>query len=274
MTNVLDFRPDRIILNRAEQLVNNPDLLLKDRERGVPCLLRALKLGDIDLRRKIIILLGSFAAEEIIWPLYDILKDESEPCELREQAAIHINVLGPFLENQRLLAKRLLRLLSDEEHDTRVLAIIALGWEGNHAAKQPLTECLYDVSDEIQEVAILSLCNIKDSRILDILITRMHSASFEQRRAILYSIWRFTDRAEEILSIYRNELEHGDMRLKLDVMILLGELDNMDKQADIYWKYIGDENPRIRTIALERLGKLGHITTEEAIRARVVASLA
>lgn len=265
MTRVLHFQPDRILISRAEEYLNNPGLILNDRERGINCLLKAIRLVDPDMRRKIVVLLGSLGSEDVIDPLYEILIDPDEPDELREEAAININVLGPFLRSPGPRTEKLIRLVEHGCHEERALAIVALGWEGNHAAVDTLCRCLDDSSEEIQELSVFSLCSIGESSMLDILAERLESASLDQRRAILYSIWRFRDRALDVERIYRRELEDGDRRLKTDVLIVFGELEKRVNHSDIYLDYLHDADSRIRAIALERLGSVGGISTDTAI---------
>ena len=192
MPSIIPFDSRQRILEQARTYVEDPGKVLSEREKAVPILLRALKAAELEFRRKIILLLGSFAKEQACIPLYDILKDPEEPDELRDQAAIHLSVLGPFLEENQGLVIKLLNDLKHPDTDIRVRAIMALGWEGNLAAALPLIECLYDQDEEIQEVAVNSLCNLKDSHVMALLKDRMQLALLTRKGlfCLIYGVSR------------------------------------------------------------------------------------
>ncbi len=245
--------------------MDNPGLILEDRRRAIPVLLRALRAGDIDLRKQIILLLGSVAKEEIYWPLYEIMKDGNEPDELRDQAAIHLAVIGPFLDDPQGLVRKLIGDISSESREIRTRAIMALGWEGNLSAVLPLIECMYEPDAEIQEVAVNALCNLKDSRLMGLLADRIKTCSFDQKRAILFNLWRFRDKEDEVASIYKEELKSGDPALRLDILILLGQLGARPENEDVYRELLGDRSAKIRALALQRLEELGVLNQEELL---------
>ncbi len=268
MKKIIPFDARQRLLEQARRYLETPNLVFRERDRAVSVLLKALKVADLDLRREIILILGGVAKEEIYWPLYDILKDEDEPDELRDQAAIHLAVIGPFLDDPQTLNRRLISDLEQGELDLRVRAIMALGWEGNIAAAIPLIECLYDPFPEIQEMAVNALCNLKESRLMGLLADRIEKGSFEQQRAILFNLWRFRDRQEEVAAIYRRVLEEGDPALRRDVLALLGQLGQRPENIALYRAFLEDENPGVRALALERLFELRELepeclTTEE-----------
>ena len=265
MSSIIPFDSRQRFLEQARFYVEDPGKMLAERDKAVPILLRALKAADLEFRRKIILLLGSFAKEHACQPLYDIMKDASEPDELRDQAAIHLCVLAPFLEDSQALVIRLLNDLKKSDIDIRVRAIMALGWEGNLPAALPLIECLYDSSEEVQEVAVSALCNLKDSHIMALLEDRMRHGSLDQKRAILFNLWRFRDREAEVAAIYRRELEDGDSSLRLDVLIVLGQITAQKENTPIYRQFLKDPNSRVRALAIERLGELNALDQEEAL---------
>ncbi|OPL16663.1 MAG: hypothetical protein AVO38_07655 [delta proteobacterium ML8_D] len=128
-----------------------------------------------------------------------------------------------------------------------------------------LIECLYDLCEEIQEVAVSALCNIKDSRVIGLLSDRMKYCSPDQKRAILFNLWRFKDKQKEVTEIYRKELEHGESSLKLDILILMGQLNNHMSHEEVYRSSLKDPNPKIRALALERLGAMKSIELEHVL---------
>lgn len=265
MSSIIPFDSRQRLLEQARNYVDDPGRMLAERERAVPVLLRALKAADLEFRRKIILLLGSFAKEQACQPLYDIMKDPSEPDELRDQAAIHLCVLAPFLEDSQALVLKLLNDMKSPDIDIRVRAIMALGWEGNLPAALPLIECLFDKNEEIQEVAVNALCNLKDSHVMALFEDRMRHGSLDQKRAILFNLWRFRDREDEVAAIYRRELEEGDSALRLDVLIVLGQITAQESNTPIYRDFLQDPNPRVRALAIERLGELNALSQEEIL---------
>lgn len=262
---VVPFDARDRLLSQARAYIGDPGLFLKERDRAVPLLLRALRPGDLALRRDILFLLGSFAKEEVARPLYEIMSDPEEPEELRDQAAIHLSVIGAFLEDPQPLVRRLLTDLESLDIESRVRSIMALGWEGNFHAVLPLIECLYDPSEEVQEVAVSALCNLRDSRVVRFLADRLDRAAPDQKRAILFNLWRFGDRVEEVSAIYRRELQHGDPSLRLDVLILLGQVGDPADHADLYRRFLKDPDARVRALALERLAALKALTPEDVL---------
>ena len=264
-STIVPFNAKERLLSQARAYIADPGLVLTEKDRAVPLLLRALKLGEPKLRREIILLLGSFAKEDIYWPLYEIMCDMKEPDELRDQAAIYLSVIGPFLDNPQALAKKLTADLKSPDIDVRVRAIIALGWEGNRGAILSLIECLYDPDEEIQEIAVNALCNLKDSRVIGLLVDRMGQCSMDQKRSILFNLWRFRDKQREVTEIYRKEFDHGDPSLRLDILILLGQLDNQISHKELYRSLLKDPNSKIRALALARLGTMKEMAFEEVL---------
>lgn len=265
MSSIITFNARERVLNQARTYISDPGLMLAEKDRAIPVLLRALKIGELDLRQEIVLLLGSFAKEEVYWPLYEIMCDQKEPDELRDQAAIHLSVIGPFLDNPQALIRKLIADLKDPNAENRVLAIMALGWEGNAGAVLALIDCLYDPDEEIQEIAVTALCNMKDSRVVGLLADRLQHCSPDQKRSILFNLWRFRDRQKEVTEIYKKELDRGDPSLRLDILIVLGQLNNQIDHKEVYRSFLKDTNPKIRTLVLERLGIMKAVDLEEVL---------
>ena len=265
MSCIVPFNSRERLLIQAKKYISDPGLIIAEKDRAIPLLLRTLKLGELKLRREIILLLGSFAKEDVYWPLYEIMCDPGEPDELRDQAALHLSVIGPFLDDPHALIKKLIADLKNPDTDVKVRSILALGWEGNMGAALSLIECLYDPDEEIQEVAVSALCNLKDSRVIGLLFDRIRHCSLDQKRAILFNLWRFKDKQKEITEIYRKELEQGEPSLRLDILILLGQLNNHMRHEELYRSFLKDPNPKIRALALERLGAMNSIELEHVL---------
>lgn len=265
MPSIIPFNAKNRLLSHAKKYLSDPALLFDERDRAIQILLKAIKYADVDLRREILLLLGSFAKEEVYWTLYEIMTDQEEPDELRDQAAIHLSVIGPFLDDPQRLVRRLINDIKSTDRDLKVRAMIALGWEGNMAAVLPLIECLYEPDDEIQEVAVNALCNLKDGRLIGLLSDRITHCSLDQKRAILFNLWRFKDRQEEVARVYRRELESGDPALRLDILMVLGQLEDQPDNEAIYRSFLRDKNPKVRALALERLGEMNVLDQAEIL---------
>lgn len=253
--NIIEFEPKRRSLELAERYTDSLELFLQEREQAVPLLLKALKYADKELKRRIIFVLGSFAKEEISRPLYDILSDKSEEEDMRQDAAIQLSVIGPFLKDPQPLIDRLLKDMESPDAELRLHAAFAIGWEGNYQAAIPLIERLYDSDLRVQQTAVNALCNLRDDRTLNLLLERLEHGPLEQKRCILFNLWRFYSRQEEVTNVYLKYLEHENPDLRFDALVLLGAVKEAPTYPEVYRRCLKDENPRIRELALKRLAE-------------------
>jgi HEAT repeat protein len=203
------------------------------------------------------LLLGSFAKQEVAWPLYEMMSDKSEHEDVRHDASIQLSVIGPFLREPQPLIDRLLDDMASQEAEMRLHATFAVGWEGNSQAAIPLVERLYDTDSRVQQTAVNALCNLRDDRILDMLLERLEHGSWEQKRAILFNLWRFYSRQEEVVAVYLKYLEHEDPELRFDALVLLGQVSEVREPLPIYRKCLTDTDERIRELALKRVAREG-----------------
>src|SRR6266436_5372337 len=88
---VIKFEPRDRILDKAKKYIESVESFLDDRDQGISLLLRALKHADRELKREIMFVLGTFAKEEVVWPLYDLMTDPSEDEEIRHDASIQFS---------------------------------------------------------------------------------------------------------------------------------------------------------------------------------------
>ena len=161
---VIEFEPKERILEQAKKYIESLELFSEESDRAIPLLLRAMKHANGDLKREIILLLGTFAKEESVWPLYEIMTDSSESEEVRHHAAIQISVMGPLLRNPQPLIDRLSQDIGSPNAELRFHVAFAIGWEGNFQAVIPLIERLYDTDDRVRQTAVNALCNLRDDR--------------------------------------------------------------------------------------------------------------
>lgn len=270
---VIEFEPRKRILEKAKKYVESLELFSEETHRAIPLLLRAMKHADRKLKREIMLVLGSFAKEDLAWPLCDIMTDPLESEEVRHDAAIQLSVIGPFLKNSQPLIDRLLKEVESSDTERRLHAAFAIGWEGNFQAAIPLIERLYDGDPRVQQTAVNALCNLRDDRILDLLSERLHHGPLEQKRIILFNLWRFHTKRKEVTEIYLQYLEDENPDLRFDALVCLGPIAETRSHLDVYRKCLKDRDDRIRELALKRLAEETGERVLGSLRAEIEALL-
>ena len=263
MDNVIKFDPREKILEKAKRYVDDEGVFLEEREQAVPLLLKALEFGDETLKSEIIFLLGSFAKEEVAWPLYRILVDPSQGEELRRDASIQLSVIGPFLQDPQPLVDRLIQDMESGDPELRIHAAFAVGWEGNTQAAIPLIERLYDSDTRVQQTAVSALSNLREDKIIHLLLERLEHGPLMQKRAILLNLWRFYSKREEVVQVYVQHLKHENADLRFDALALLGIVSSVEKPFEAYRKCLRDPEERIRGLALRKLAEEGGARLKE-----------
>jgi HEAT repeat protein len=253
---IINFEPQERLLEKAQKYIDDVAFFLDDKQDAVPLLLRALKLADRRLKHKILLMLGGFAKQEIAWPLYQMMTDPAEDEDVCHDASIQLSVTLPFLKDSQKLIDRLLDDLKSSDTEIRVNAAFALGWEGNSQAAIPLIELLYDPDIQVQQTAVNALSNLRDDRILNLLLERLAHGPREQKRTILFNLWRFYSKREEVTTVYLKYLEHEDEGLRFDALVLLGSVIETRDHIGVYRKCLKDKEPRIRELALKNLAEL------------------
>lgn len=270
---VIEFEPRERILEKAKKYIESLELFFDDSEQAIPLLLRAIKHADRELKREIMLLLGSFAKEEVVWPLFDLMTDPSNADEVRHDAAIQLSVIGPLLKNPQPLIEQLLRQVESTDAERRLHATFAIGWRGNFQAAIPLIERLYDSNSCIQETAVNALCNLKDERMLKLLLDRLDHGPVDQKRIILFNLWRFSSREEEVKDVYFKYLQHENPDLRFDALVCLGPITEAHEHVEVYRKCLKDEDARIRELALKRLAEEAGDSVVQTLRAEIEALL-
>jgi len=266
---VIKFDSKERILKKARSYVESVETFFDESEQAIPLLLKAMKLADRDFKREIMLLLGSFAKDAVVWPLYDLMTDPSESEEIRHDAAIQLSVIGPLLKNSQQLVDRLLQEIGSTDAQRRLHATFAIGWEGNFQAATSLIERLFDSDSEVQQTAVSALCNLRDDRILDLLVDRLNHGPFEQKRIILFNLWRFYSKREKVTQVYIKCLEHEDPELRFDALVCLGPITEVRNHVDVYRKCLKDKDSRIRELALKRLAEERTESVLESLRAEI-----
>jgi len=266
---VIKFDSKERILKKARSYVESVETFFDESEQAIPLLLKAMKLADRDFKREIMLLLGSFAKDAVVWPLYDLMTDPSESEEIRHDAAIQLSVIGPLLKNSQQLVDRLLQEIGSTDAQRRLHATFAIGWEGNFQAATSLIERLFDSDPEVQQTAVSALCNLRDDRILDLLLDRLNHGPFEQKRIILFNLWRFYSKREKVTQVYIKCLEHEDPELRFDALVCLGPITEVRNHVNVYRKCLKDKDSRIRELALKRLAEEPTESVLESLRAEI-----
>ena len=266
---VIELEPKARIVDRARRYIESVESFLDDGDQAVSLLLRAMKHADRDLKREIILVLGSFAKEECVWPLYEMMTDSSENEDVRHDAAIQLSVIGPLLKDLQPLVDRLLKEIESSDAERRLHATFAIGWEGNFQAATSLIGRLYDTDTRVQQTAVNALCNLRDDRILELLLDRLEHGPSEQKKTILFNLWRFDSKGERVKEIYLKYLEHEEPDIRFDALVCLGPMTETRDYPEVYRKCLKDKDDRIRELALKRLAEDGGENVLELLRAEI-----
>jgi hypothetical protein len=264
---IVQLEPKERILAKARKYVESIESFLEESDQAIAVLLKALRYADRDLKREITLFLGSFAKEQIVWPLYDIMTDPSEGEEIRQDAAIQLSVIAPFLKKDRqTLFERLAEEITNPDAERRLHATFAMGWEGNAQAAILLIERLYDSDPRVQQTAVNALCNLRDDRILDLLVDRLNNGSSEQKKVILFNLWRFYSKQEEVTKIYLKYLRDYDPEVRFDALVCMGPITEVRDHLEVYCECLKDKDGRIRALALNRLSEEAGERVLESLR--------
>jgi HEAT repeat protein len=270
---VIEFDPKERILRKAKKMIESPELF-REGGQAIPFLLKAIKHAGRDLKREIVYILAMFAdKEEIVWPLYDLMTDPLEEEEVRHDAAIQLSVIGRSLKNPQPLIERLLKEIESSDAEQRLHATFALGWEGNFHAATSLVGRLYDTDPRVQATAVNALSNLRDDRILDLLVDRLEHGSREQKKSILFNLWRFRSKGEKVTNVYFKCLEDQDPELRFEALVCLRPITEIRECLEVYRKCLKDEDERIRELALKRLAEDAAERVLKSLRAEIEALL-
>ena len=266
---VIQLDPKERVLEKARKYAESIELFLKEKDQAVSVMLKALKHAGRELKREIMLVLGSFAKEKVVWPLFDMMTDTSETEEVRHDASIQLSVIGPLLKDPQPLIERLLKEVDSADAERRLHATFSIGWEGNVQAALPLIERLYDSDSRVQETAVNALCNLRDDKILKLLIDRLEHGSLDQKRVILFNLWRFSSREKEITEVYLKYLEHENPELRFDALVCLGPMTHVCQLGETYRKCLKDKDERVRELALKRLAEEGGEVVSQSLRTEI-----
>jgi HEAT repeat protein len=255
-SNIILFEPRNRLVEKAGAYLQSLEKFMAEQNTAIPLLLQALPYAEDAMKLEMIILLGSFAKKEMVWRLLRIMSDERESEEVRHTAAVQLGVTASFLSDTQQLVDSLIEMVKNTDPQMRRNAAFALGWEGNERAVLPLIGLLYDEDPDVQLSAVNALANLRDGRIFNVLLERMANASLEQKRCILYNLWRFDAQREEVVAIYLEYLQHPNETLRFDALVLLRPVVPTCDCLPAYERCLKDSSARVKSLALKRLEDL------------------
>lgn len=262
--NIIPFSPRERIINKAKRYVADMERFLEEFDSAVPSLIRALALADPELKDEIILLLGGFPKEQVIWPLYEIMMDGQEEEEIRYRAAIQISITAAGMDDNGTIAEHLEKALTHRSAVVRRNAAIAMGWAGNRRAVVPLMELLYDIDADVRQAAVDALANLDEEDVFQLLKDRLANGPVEIRRAVLYNLWRFSGRTEEVLDMVQAHLDHPDDGLRLDALVVFTTIADPSRHMEVYLRCLRDSFSSIRELSLKQIDLASSEVLEEA----------
>lgn len=254
--DIIPFNVQERLLIKVRGYVAALDRLMNEADQAIPLFVKALKVADEELRLKIVLMLGTLARPQVIWPLYGLMRDVQENESIRQAAAIQLSVVGGLVADNEALVDQLLVDLGHQDPFVRANAAFALGWEGNQRAVRTLVELLHDPDVEVQQAVVNALSNVKDESLFQLLIERLAHGSHDQQRTILYNLYRFSSRKKEVVEIYLRYLRHPDGDLRYDALAVFDAVADPRDHLQAYGNCLQDREARIRELALVRLGRV------------------
>lgn len=249
---VIPFNSEGRVLSKARGYLNAMDKLIQDGGRAINLLIKALEVAENDLKLKIVLMLGTMADSQVIWPLYKIMSDAGQNESLRHAAAVQLSLVGGMVapSDTDALVDNLIADLMHDDPVVRTHAAFALGWEGNQRAVPHLVDALCDVDIEVQQAAVSALSNIRDDRLFTYLADHLMRGSKEQNRCILYHLGCFSSKQKEVIQICTHYLSNMDADLRYDALVVLDAVSDKEKPLHLYLHCLKDPDVRIREQAL------------------------
>lgn len=249
---VIPFNAHERMLAKVRGYLSAMDKLIQDGSSAISLLIQALDVAENDLKLKIVLMLGTVAEPQVIWPLYKIMTDTRQNESLRHAAAVQLSLVGGMIISDEVdaLVDSLIADLMYDDPLIRANAAFALGWEGNQRAVPHLVESLCDSDIEVQQAAVSALSNIRDDRLFTFLIDRLKRGSKEQQRCILYHLGCFSSRQLQVIQICTHYLSDKDADLRYDALVVLDAVSGSEKPLHLYLYCLQDSDVRIREQAL------------------------
>ena len=272
--NIIPFDARERMLIKVRSYISALDRLMNEPDQAIALFIQALKVADEELRLKIVLMLGTLARPQVIWPLYGLMRDDQQSESIRQAAAIQLSVVGGMMADNEALVDQLLVDLGHKDPFVRANAAFALGWEGNQRAVRTLAELLHDPDVEVQQAAVNALSNVKDESLFQILTERLAHGSHDQQRTILYNLYRFASRQKDVVEIYIRYMRHPEGDLRYDALAVFDAVAEPGDHLPVYGNCLQDCEARIRELALVRLGSVDPLSLSLSGLQPLVRSLA
>ncbi len=254
--NIIQFNDQERLLTKVRSYITAMDQLISDGDQALDLLMKAFCVADDDLKLKIVLMLGTLANQQVVWPLFNIMRENDQAEAVCQAAAIQLSVVGGILTDTDQLVDRLLDQLGDDSARARANAAFALGWEGNRRAAPYLIDCLSDTDIDVQQAAVNALSNLRDDGLFKFLAQRLQNGAKEQQRSILYNLGHFASRHNEVVEICKTYLHHADGDLRYDALVVLNSMGDYTQNLKIYEHCLNDSEERIRQLTLLRLARM------------------
>jgi hypothetical protein len=250
---IIRFDAQERLLVKVRAYVDNIGELMQQSDQAIILLHKAFKRADEELKLKIVLMLGTLVRPQVVWPLYKMMHDVDESELIRHAAAVQLSVLGGMLPDTGPLVSQLIEDLHHQDPFLRANAALALGWEGNREATDFLIERLDDEDAEVQQAAVNALANLRDERLFGLLAGQLAQGAREQKRTILYNLFRFTTRKVEAIAIYERFIREGDRDLRYDALMVFQIMVEPVHHMVLYRHCLVDGDHRVRELALLHL---------------------
>jgi hypothetical protein len=83
---------------------------------------------------------------------------------------------------------------------------------------------------------------------------------------ILFNLWRFYSKQEEVTKIYLKCLHDDNPETRFDALVCIGPITEVGDHIEVYRKCLRDEDGRIRELALKRLAEEAGESVLESLR--------
>lgn len=241
------------LLKKACDYLTDLERFLSDTTGAVKVLLDSLPCADTELILKIIPLLGCTGKDMVLEPLYSLMTEQSNDEQVRRSAAVHLGLAASMSEDPSVLKEKLIDNLDHPEAVVRSGSALALGWEGNWPAVEPLVAHLSDPDRDVQAAVVAALSSVGDGRVFDILIARLEHGTVEQQRSILLNLWRFAERVSHVEDAYVGCMKTIPPELIVDALSGIAIIPLSGTVLGVYRQFLADGDPRIRRQVLENL---------------------
>ncbi len=257
MATIILLQPKQRLIEKVRCYVDAPESFTENRERAISDLLQVLPAADPELRHKIMMVLARFAKEQAAEPLCKILKDPLQSPRTRHYAAVQLCVVLPFLDDPVLFVDDLIEAAQSPDPKLRRYAVTALGWRDNSKSFEILAARLYDEDLGVRLAAVNALCSCGDKRVMALMVEKLESAPVDEKRAVLFNLWRLDSSSARLTRIYLNHLNHENPELRLASLALLSFSGKRGDGPEMLCQCLKDPDHRVRKLALDRLADMG-----------------